>query len=472
MKKIIITTISILVAFTTHAQVLYNNGASLVLKTGCTMQVNGTAQFENGSSITNDGAITITGNIINNQVMSTPSAGTLTFNGSAAQILSGSGIYFAKNVMVNNANGVTLNAPLKVDGMFSFSSGIVTAATAANAVTFTSNATVSGTNIAKDASHIIGFVVKEGTGNFTYPVGDGTKYQAVIVNPTANATGLRVKYNATDAGTGAFTNGGTEAAALVSYNNNEYWDITPLSTATGTVTIFWDGYKDAYTNPAVNQRKVAHLVGSNWLNEGTTGTGTVAAGSVTSNAVSSWSPFTMGSITSILPLTWLSVIGNLNAQKQVTINWQVQENNVATYLVEKSSDGYNFISIATLISKGNGKYNYIFVEQTPSFEGVREALYYRIKQIDLDGRYSYSIIIKLANQHISTLAIYPNPVKNSAVISGAKVGSIAILTDINGKQLQLINTTQATVTLDMSKYSSGVYILKIENGAALKIIKD
>ena len=468
MNKIIITTITILVAITTHAQVLYSNGASLTLKTGGTMQVNGTAQFENGSSITNDGAITITGNIVNNQIMSTPNAGTLTFNGSAAQTLSGSSTYFAKDVIINNANGVILNAPLKVDGMFSFSNGIVTAATAANAVTFTSNATISGTNIAKDASHINGFVVKEGTGSFTYPVGDGTKYQAVIVNTTANATGLRVKYNATDAGTGAFTNGGTEAAALVSYNNNEYWEITPLSTATGTVTIFWDGYKDAFTNPAVSQRKVAHLVGGNWLNEGTTGTGTVAAGSVTSNAVSSWSRFTMGSSIAVLPLAWLSVTGNLNNQKRATINWRVQENNVFNYIIEKSHDGINFTSIITINSQGNGTNNYNYTDVV----ALQSVGFYRIKQINRFGLFSFSAIIKMVNQNNSTISIYPNPVKNLATISGATVGSKATLANISGTQLQQINITHATFTINMGAYPSGVYILKTNYEAAIKIIKN
>ena len=105
MKKILTTAIIALAACSINAQVLYNNGALLTLKTGGTLQVNGTAQFQNGSTFTNDGAIAITGNIINNQVMSTPNAGTLSFSGSAAQTLSGSGTYFAENV-IDRKSGV------------------------------------------------------------------------------------------------------------------------------------------------------------------------------------------------------------------------------------------------------------------------------------------------------------------------------------------------------------------------------
>lgn len=467
MKKLIIITATALFAFATNAQVLYSNGATLTLKTGGTVKVNGNAQFQSGSTFTNDGTITITGNVINNQTMSTANAGTLNLNGTSAQTVSGSSPYIAKDVIINNTNGVIINTPLKVDGIFNFNNGIVTAASTANAVTFTATGTVSSTNTAKDASHINGYVVKEGTGIFSYPVGDGTKYQKLDVNPTANATGIRVKYNVADAGAGTFTTSGTEPVALVSYNTQEYWDITPISTATGTVTIYWDGYKDVFINP-VNQRKVAHLTGSNWLNEGTIGAGTTASGSVTSNPISTWSPFALGAVTTVLPIKWLSVNGNLNNQKQTILNWQVQETNVANYFIEKSTTGRTFTIIATISSKGDGTNNYNFTDATV-LSGVG---YYRIKQIDRDGRSSYSTIIKLSNQQISILEVYPNPVKDMVSISGATIGRKAILTDISGKLLQQINVTQSAFTIDMSKYNSGIYLLKTNDGVPQKIIKE
>jgi hypothetical protein len=469
MKILILLTVTTLFVFATNAQVLYSNGATLTLKTGGILLVNGNVQFESGSIFNNDGSITITGNVINNNTMSAANGGTLTLSGSSVQTLSGTATYFAKDVVVNNAAGITINTPMKVDGVFNFTNGIVTATATANAVTFvtfTATGTVSNTNTAKDASHIKGYVIKEGTGSFTFPVGDGTKFKKVDVNTSAKAKGMRVKYNAVDAGAAPFTTGGTELVALTSYNNQEYWEITPNSTATGAVTVYWDGYKDSYPN-AVNQRKVAHLKGGNWLNEGTIGTGTTTAGSVTSNAIDTWSPFTFGNITSILPLRWLSITGNLNNQKQATLNWQVQENNVVNYSIEKSNDAVNFTGIANLISKGNGTNNYNFTDATT----LSGTVYYRIKQTDRDARTSYSSIIKLSNNQNNTLTIYPNPVKNMVSFSGATIGSIAILTDINGKTLQEIKITQSAFIIDMSKYSSGLYVLKTNNGVTQKIIK-
>ncbi len=469
MKKLI-TIIALLATglFGNAQDVLYNNGSILQVNTGCLLQVNGNLTNTVGSTLTNDGTVTVIGNTTNNQVMSVANAGTLAFTGTTAQTLNGSTTFFAKNVVVNNTGGVTLNTPLKVDGTITFTNGNITAATTSTPLIFTTNGTHSGT---ADASHVVGYVVKEGTGAFTYPVGDATKYQKVDVNLTANSTGMRIIYNTTDAGVGAFTTGGTDATALVAYNKFENWDITPLSTATGTVTIYWDAYKNVGI-ASVSHVKVAHKTSGNWLNEGTTGTGTTASGSVTSNSLSSWSPFTLGSVNSLstLPLYWLSVTANINSSKQAIINWQVQENNVANYVVEKTIDNRQWNTAGTTNSKGDGTNNYTLTDLN-TFSGI---VYYRIKQIDKDGQITYSSIIKLTpNNYALNISIYPNPVKDIVTISGVKIGSKAILTDASGKLMQLeVVVTSTSFTIDMSKYSSGVYLFKQDNGVTQKIIKN
>ncbi len=466
MKKITIIIALLAIGLFTNAQdVLYNNGSILQVNTGCILQVNGNLTNIVTSTLTNNGTVTVTGNSTNNQVMATPNTGTLEFKGTTAQTLNGTATFFAKDVLVNNAAGITLNTTLKVDGIATFTNGNIVAAIA-TPIIFTTNGTVSGAN---DNSHVVGYVIKEGTGSFTYPVGDGTKYQKCNVNLTANATGMQVKYNATDAGTGTFTTTGTEPTALIAYNALEHWDITPLSTAAGTVTMYWDAYNNGSITD-VSHLKCAHKVAGNWLNEGTTGIGTISAGSVTSNAISSWSPFALGSINNLstLPLHWLNVSGNINTQKQAIIKWQVQENNVANYQVEKSTDGRYFTAVGTLTSKGNGENTYSFID----IQVVNNVAYYKIKQTDVDGRNSYSRVIKLnSNNAASTINIYPNPVKDIVTISGATIGTKASIIDVNGRVLQTIFVTQNSFTVVMSAYSSGVYFLKMDNGTVQKIIK-
>ena len=174
-------------------------------------------------------------------------------------------------------------------------------------------------------------------------------------------------------------------------------------------------------------------------------------------------------ITGTLPLSWQSVTGNLNAQKKATINWQVQENNVAKYVIEKGTDGRIFNAFGTTSSKGDGKNSYSYLD----INTLGEVLYYRIKQIDNDGRFSYSSIIKLADYQISSLTIYPNPVKDLTTleVNNNLLNTKATLTDIRGKFKQTIIITQSFTNINLSGYTNGIYLLRMQSGEVIKIIK-
>ncbi len=465
MKKIYSLLYLIIAAQITFAQnELYIQGSVFYISNGGIVQVNGSLTNTTNSNLINDGILIVTGNVTNNQLMTTANTGKLILNGTNPQSINGTLTYFANDVEINNSNAsITITNELKIDGNCTFLDGIITAPNASEPFWFTTSGTYTGV---ADNSHVNGYVVKEGNGNFTYPVGDGVKYQKTNVNLSNNANGMQVKYFAANAGVGPFTNSGTETIALLSYNTNEYWDIKPISTATGTVTIFWDGYNDSYSN-ALSQRKVAHKNGANWLNEGTIGIGTISVGSVTSNIINTWSPFTLGTISTVLPLHWLNVFGNLNSTKNATINWQVQESNVQNYAIEKSTDGVNYITLISINSKGDGQNSYQFTELNKLF-GIG---YYRIKQTDKDGKFSYSPFIKLYNNENTSIIIYPNPTTDFVTISGVQIGSNAMLTALDGKILQQFKIGQTSAILNMRNYCNGIYFIKFENGITQKIIK-
>ena len=172
----------------------------------------------------------------------------------------------------------------------------------------------------------------------------------------------------------------------------------------------------------------------------------------------------------VLPVKWISVTGNINSQKQAVIKWTVQEDNVAKYEVEKSTDGNLFEKIGgTINSKGDGENDYSFTEG----KVLSGKAFYRIKQIDKDGRFSYSIYIKLIADRSSTINIFPDPFKDYVTISVSSDlhNTNVLLTDINGKQLQTINLKKLSMSLNMSSYAAGIYIFKFKNGTAIKMIK-
>ncbi len=453
-----------------HAQVLYNNGGILAIKTGCTVQVKGSAQFQSSSTLINDGTLAVTGNIINNVVMPSANSGTLLINGSIAQTLSGTGSFFTKNMNVNNPNGLTLSEPAIVDGVFSFVNGLIAASSTAAPLALTANASISNTYLPTDASHVNGYVQKEGTGNFSYPVGDATRYQKTDVNLSANAGGMLVSYFSANAGTAPFTIGGTEALPLASYNTQEYWNIQPVSTATGTVKIYWDGYNDVYSNP-VTQRRVAHKTGGNWVNEGSvlSATGTTASGSVTSNSISSWSPFALGSVGSVLPVEWISISGTTNNYDQAFVTWTIQEISALRYDVEKSFDGIHYQIIGSLPGVGNGTHTYHFTTQTK----IAGTEYYRVTRININNQMLKSDVVRISGAPIKKVSIYPNPAYDhmNIEIPVSQIGLPVTLTDIEGRIIGSYLVTGQNSVIYIDKLRPGIYIVKFTNGSALRFIK-
>lgn len=461
MKKLITLIISAVSCLMTTAQnTLYNNGAVLYTSAGSTVQINGNFTNTNTSTFSNNGTITITGNTTNNQTMS-GYTGKLIFNNTSAQQLSGSSSFLTRDFEINNAAGVTLNTGLVADGSCTFVNGIVTAANVSAPFTFTSNATAIGVS---NASHVNGFVVKRGTGSFTYPVGDATHYQPVSVDASVNANGIRIQYIAADAGSAPFAG----ATPLLFYNTREYWNITPLGSATGTVTMYWD----SYNNVGISSRdhlRVAHLAGGNWLNEGAVSvTGNASAGSVTSGVISSWSPFTLGSINlaSTLPLTWLSLNSLLSAQNQVIINWQVSEQGVSHYNIEKSMNGTSFINLSSISGNGDGKNSYTYTDA----DVLRGTAYYRIRQTDFDGKHSYSSVMKVSGPQ-GELLVYPTVFNVGFTVVSAE-NQLARLTSLDGKVVQTIQLKKGSNYITPAVLTRGVYVLSTDNGIAKKIIKN
>ncbi|OJV50905.1 MAG: hypothetical protein BGO31_10545 [Bacteroidetes bacterium 43-16] len=449
------------------AQVLYNNGAELYVSSGGSLQVNGDMTNASGSTFTNNGTITLTGMLTNNQTMAAPSGGTLTFNGTGAQTLSGSGSYLAGNVVVNNPAGISLSSKLVISGNMTFTSGDIVAATTSAQVVFTSTGTHSG---ASNSSHVNGYVVKEGTGTFSYPVGDGTNLQKVDVNLSANGSGLQVKYDAGNAGSGTYTTTGTEATPLAIYNTLEYWDISPLSTATGAVTIYWDNVNNIVS--ATPSLRVAHKSATNWLNEGGLNmTGNAAAGSVTSNPLSTWSPFTLGATAaSALPVRLLNFTAKTVPSGNLLEWTTVAEERQTSYSIERSADAKTYTSIGTVQGQGAQKNDYSFLDEQP----LSPVAYYRLRITEPGSDANYSPVRMLRDEAKASWSISPVPSRDYLVIANSNMalnGQKAWISDLQGKVILSFKIDEQ-VRLTTDHLAAGMYIVHLPDGQRMKFIKE
>ncbi len=180
--------------------------------------------------------------------------------------------------------------------------------------------------------------------------------------------------------------------------------------------------------------------------------------------------------TIILPVTWLSFTAQKGYNNTVNLQWQVaNEVNNNHYEVERSTDGVNFSSIGTVASlNGNTQAatSYSFVDKQPATGTV----YYRIQQIDKDGKHAYSSVQSLTVGANETAAwqVYPTLNKaggNTALRIKGDVGKIQlILTDISGKIIyqNKLNTTVAgqVINVPLNGCTKGIYLLKIVSDKA------
>lgn len=182
--------------------------------------------------------------------------------------------------------------------------------------------------------------------------------------------------------------------------------------------------------------------------------------------VTGFSGFFTGTNSAILPLKLLSFTAT--STKDVTLSWTTtNEINVDRFEIQKSDDGRQFVTKGTVNANGaeSQKTSYSFTDNN-TIEGT---LFYRLKMIDNDGRFSYSKVIKLTSfANTSGLVLYPNPTNGFIKISHpfVKNGITLKLVDVNGKVVKQLVVAKGTkeTTMDVRNVSSGTYALIWSNG--------
>ncbi len=186
--------------------------------------------------------------------------------------------------------------------------------------------------------------------------------------------------------------------------------------------------------------------------------------------VTGFSGFFVKTISGILPLRWIQVSGTLNEKEQAIIRWKVQERNVADFTLQKSSNGSEWNDIGTAVSKGIGTNSYMQTD-AQTLEGTG---YYRIRENELNGSYSYSSIVRLSNSVAPEMSLYPNPAQDVFTLSVDKglLNTIATLTDSRGVVLKQIQINGMQTKIDIKSLPQGIYLLKTSNGDTRKLVKE
>ena len=144
----------------------------------------------------------------------------------------------------------------------------------------------------------------------------------------------------------------------------------------------------------------------------------------------------------------------------IVLDWGVTaELNNDRYEVQRAADGINFEKIGTI--KGYGTTNqlqrYQMLDKNPH-NGIN---YYRIKQIDNDGKADFSKILTV-DWEAQTLEIYPNPTEGIVKIFAKQANlnrQVSVANQLG--QEVFVGTLPSDDTLDLSALPRGIYFLRI-----------
>lgn len=440
-------------------------------------QENASGQLEPAYNGNNTFSSDISTNNTNSPVTFGAGSGIVIIDGSVFQNFVGNAQMPIINKLTMNKNGSLYinNLNVMVAGTLSFTSGIILTGTNREII-FGDNAIHTG---AKNASHISGPVTKRGNDAFVFPTGDGTLYAPIGISaPSSTGDAFTAQYNNTP-----YSNIASLGSGLNNVSSEEHWI---LNRTTGSSNVNVTMYYHVDRSGGISQQtdlRVARWNGSQWVSHGNGGTsGTNIDGNVVSSAaITDFSPFTLGSSTTLNPLpVHLLNFNALPLQASVKVVWSTSsEINNDFFVVEKSLDGkiWNELGRVEASENSNTVSKYNMLDNTP----VLGLQYYRLKQFDLNGEFTYSQIAsaRFTEELLETVSIAPNPAKNLVNVmlldNEDENASISLINSIGQTVLHFENVSGSVLTLNMSDLANGVYQLHIVQNATLtttKLIKN
>jgi|GEM_PF-3486800 len=160
-----------------------------------------------------------------------------------------------------------------------------------------------------------------------------------------------------------------------------------------------------------------------------------------------------------LPVSFVSFTAKAMQNNTALLQWKTaSEENNSHFDIERSADARNFVKVGSI--KGNGttteSHDYTFSDKVQEGTAV---VYYRIRQVDLDGKSSLTEVrkVEFGKAEGTVITIYPNPSDSRISIEtkNQDVSSISVY-DLSGRQVALITDVKQNNQLTLS---SGLYMV-------------
>ena len=384
--------------------------------------------------------------------------GTVAFVGTTAQTIANTGTALG-TVVINKTTGTTqLSQSMAISTSLVMSQGVLT--TGAYQVQLASGATITES----EANYVTGNVAATRTlsaGSTNLFGGMGLSLAPASGSPAPGSTQV------------VRTTGTTLTANSGKQSVQRYFNIQPATNTGLNVTMVFS-YFDHELNsiPKANLMLFKSTTDTNgpWAPMG--GTSNTSTNQVTKAGLTDFSIWTLGNTASPLPVALL----DFTAQTQgaaVALAWHTaSEVNSNRFEVERSLDGSSFAKLGAVAAHGTTSIAQAYAYRDAQLPIGATTLYYRLRQVDVDGSAHYSPV-RIVAVSATGLALYPNPTHSLAVLTGATAHVAVQVLDALGRTV-LTTTTDANgmASLDLAAgLPSGVYTVRAGTQAARLILE-
>lgn len=416
----------------------------------------------------------------------------LVMNGSVTQTMTGNftGAASLYTFEINNTRGVTLNGNVTIANELQLTAGNVRPGV--NNLTLNSAAIVTPSS-GQQSSFVDGRLRKTmATGtSFTFPVGKGNFWRpAQVINTSSGAFTWNVEYfGGSPLNEPQVDNLTPASPAILSIADGEYWKISDGNVAVSGVSarigISWGA--ETSVSPNATEREAMEVMvwndgTSRWDNFGGTDFSSghsQARGSFVSFSAVSFSEkiITLGSsaAANALPVEFTYFRGNhIAGVNRLTWETATEINNDRFEILRSTDNGESFEVIGTV--QGSGTTTQVNRYSFDDIMPVKGVNYYRLRQVDYTGEFSYAsntvvINVDQSAMPVFVVNVYPNPTaiaEAKAVIFKENTLPVRLnVYDVSGRVLftnDLDAVSGEPIELNLPQLPAGLYLIEFSQG--------
>ncbi len=316
-----------------------------------------------------------------------------------------------------------------------------------------------------------------------YPLGTLTNYRPLFIGkPAGTGAGTTTVFHD---GTLSTTSNVSFADDLtITRRHDSFWDIS--STFSGAVATWalrggGTGFGTIQEVTDLRLSTSVGVVGNPGTNGGTIANPVVERLAVTIDQIkaNNFHIASVDAINSPLPIQLVYFTAVPDAGK-VRVNWKTEsELNNDYFTLERTADAETFDQLVDL--PGQGTTNLPTLYEHFDERPIIGTSYYRLRQTDFDGSYSYSPMVKVIMTAETSLKIFPNPVRGerlSIIVSGLEAdeqGELRLV-DATGRlsgaaRFQADPAGYVSITVPVSGAAPGIYFVQIFSASARFVAK-